>query len=600
MGGGFDGLSVELPAVGETMYPNARVMETPAGHIMIYDDTPGAERVMIMHSSGAGVEMRADGSLLMKTENNKIESVAGSSTLIVEGDVTMQVNGNMQTKVAGDYEMDVSGDYSITVNGKKTENITGSSRENVQGTRSSTVKGPRSNITLGQQTDVSLGGMNQIVKGNFQQSVQGDYTVSVSATYKMSGEDFIASAENMNLAASDLSAFGASGTLGGSGMVHYGSSFYGETFHGDLDGTADQAVTADVTNSQNYPENQTGSASGYSVTNNSDASANADATLMTEYLTKSAYGKVSVTIDEGDFLKNTIDRSEANGDVSDKELSTREVRSKLRDPANLSNSIFVGNAVSAGKISNNYARSVPASIDRVRNRTASIRSPSEPINATLARTERIQPAKNLNLSKFVPDPNYDVNRISDSTVVNGKLELNKGIRLVRFLGGTGDKATLAHIPTREERLSVARQLSMHARVLRTIVEDRGEFKDYRLIVAEGLYKKGPNETITSGSINDLARKGQAVVYELHNEAGVPDLERTFDLADYWKDTINFEKLILSYDTFDPSGNLTAQIILVMPEIDTNYNLVNRRYANNLETLYNNNSQGLELIEITSA
>ena len=43
-------------------------------------------------------------------------------------------------------------------------------------------------------------------------------------------------------------------------------------------------------------------------------------------------------------------------------------------------------------------------------------------------------------------------------------------------------------------------------------------------------------------------KGQAVVYELLDENGETNPEITFDLAAYWKDNLQFEKLILDYDT----------------------------------------------------
>ena len=130
-------------------------------------------------------------------------------------------------------------------------------------------------------------------------------------------------------------------------------------------------------------------------------------------------------------------------------------------------------------------------------------------------------------------------------------------------------------------------------------EHRGQFKDHRLVVVEGLYKPGPSEVPTSGSTNDRMTRGEAVVYELHDQTGKPDLAKTYDLALFWKDTLSFDELHLAYDTFDPSGELSGQIVLIMPTVDENYN-VGRRFENNLCTLYNGNIQGNELIEVISA
>ena len=131
--------------------------------------------------------------------------------------------------------------------------------------------------------------------------------------------------------------------------------------------------------------------------------------------------------------------------------------------------------------------------------------------------------------------------------------------------------------------------------MKSIMIDDDEYDEYRLVVAEGIYKAGKGETVTEGGINDLKSKGRCVVYELRNRQGKIDKKKTFDLAVWWKDSLQFEKMILTYDTFNIDGSLTAQIILVMPEVNSDYKV---SYNNEIETRFNNFVQSTnELVEV---
>ena len=179
--------------------------------------------------------------------------------------------------------------------------------------------------------------------------------------------------------------------------------------------------------------------------------------------------------------------------------------------------------------------------------------------------------------------------------ITSRVKLAPGITVAKFLGGYGDQVTLDHIATEEEKLDIAKHLYMQAQAMRTIDTHKGEFADFRLIVAEGLYKKSPDEILDINSINYSMSKGQAVVYELLDEYGEIGIEKTFDLAVFWKDNLQFEKLILDYDTYNPDGSINVQVILIMPEISAGWEL---DYSNKIETRFNNFVQSTnELIEI---
>ena len=90
-------------------------------------------------------------------------------------------------------------------------------------------------------------------------------------------------------------------------------------------------------------------------------------------------------------------------------------------------------------------------------------------------------------------------------------------------------------------------------------------------------------------------KGRAVVYELIDLKGDIAVEKTFNLAIYWKDNLNFDNMILDYDNYNPDGSLNAQIVLVMPEVIPPWSVT---YNNKIETRYNNINQVTgELLEV---
>jgi hypothetical protein len=182
--------------------------------------------------------------------------------------------------------------------------------------------------------------------------------------------------------------------------------------------------------------------------------------------------------------------------------------------------------------------------------------------------------------------------------ITSKTKLAPGITMATFLGGVGDPVTLTHILEENERLILAKQYALHANAMKTIngAEAVDEFKDFRLQVVEGLYRPEDSEDLDiSDGVNYLMSKGRAVVYELIDLRGDIAVEKTFNLAIYWKDNLNFDKMILDYDNYNPDNSLNAQIILIMPEVIPPWSVT---YSNKIETRYNNINQVTgELLEV---
>jgi hypothetical protein len=193
---------------------------------------------------------------------------------------------------------------------------------------------------------------------------------------------------------------------------------------------------------------------------------------------------------------------------------------------------------------------------------------------------------------YIPDPAYNP---EFQEKITARTKLAPGITMAKFLAGYGDNANLNHIANDSEKLRLAKQYVLHAQAMLSVSKNDSEFEDFRLVVAEGLYRPAPGEELLDGSINDSLKKGYAVVYELLDDNGFNAVEKTFDLAVYWKDTLQFDKMILDYDTYDPNGKLNAQIILIMPKIFDPWRVT---YSNTFETRFNNYVQATnELIEI---
>jgi len=578
------------------------VNESQSGHVIEIDDTAGGERILIRHRTGAGIEMRSDGTIVINTTANRITVVQGDENVQIEGNANIQYNGNLNVEVTGDYNLDVGGNYNVFVAGDLKEGIDGSHRNTTRGPVASVAMGPRSETTKGSKVVTQLGGVTDVVKGERKNITEGEVICSSSGQFKISSEErTLMSSPDINIAATNLSVFGATGTMGGENMIMYTRNMYAgqtvyatsmqaETFHGDLNGASA------VTRSQSYGENVT---SGGSITNTAvdeEATAIPTSTLLNKYLDEGAYGAPKVKVDVDDKLLNSLDRTIGTGNVTNKPLTTGEVRSKLRDNGTLNNTEFTASQIAAGKLNPEYPTASPSSIGRVEGPNPSKQShevfigPAGKSLVMAKSTFTPNPSNNL---KYMPSSLYNP---ENAKVINAGLKLAKGVPLAKFLGGKGEKTNLNHL-TAAERRQVARNLSPQAEAVRRINVNEGKFKDKRLIVVEGLYKQGAAEKLEADSLNQLATNGQVVVYQLLGLDGRPDIPGMFDMAVYWKDNIQYDQLILDYDKFDPTGKLEAHVIVVQPNMPVDFDT---KYKKQIKTLFNGNVQSANsLVEIKS-
>ena len=86
-----------------------------------------------------------------------------------------------------------------------------------------------------------------------------------------------------------------------------------------------------------------------------------------------------------------------------------------------------------------------------------------------------------------------------------------------------------------------------------------------------------------------------IYYQVIGQNGQIDFEKTFEVAEYWKDFVEYKKIILDYDEYNTDGSLTASIGLLMPSIPESFDVA---FEKKVETQFNNQLQSRgELIEI---
>jgi len=618
LGGGDDDLDLTA-LLGDTeyeatsQYSRVQVQETQSGHVIVLDDTPGGETVLFKHRSGSGIEMRPDGTIVLRTMNHLVTSVGGTGAIIIEGDVNLSAQ-NVRLDASGDMNIKVGGDLTYNVGGDIKINADGSYRESIGVNKGSIVKGNNSSAVLGTTTDTILGNENHIVKGNYNNSIEGTNIVASKGIMRTSSQSEInVSAPSTNIAAADLAVFGSSGTIGGKEVVMYAdnihatdritsdASMHAITFHGSLAGKAAFAAAAD----QAAVAPPGAGAGGGTLVDSSGVlkiTEQPTADILSEYLTKSTRGIKKVTIDTGDLLKQKMDLSTDTGGKSKRIPTIDEARAQLMEEKTVNDAKYVATLAKWEVIDDGYAKAVPPGIGRSNSGGGSV--------SHAPRDKQVGNAIGQNRDKYVsgdraaaplsPPSRYFADALVDSgpLSINSQTLVGPSITIGTFLGGRGNKSTLNHVATFKERQDIARYLSLQAEIIKLVRNDTGRFEDFRIKVHTGIYKPGPGEELTEGGILDLHRTGRAVTYRLVDEKNEDYPEVTYDFAEYLAEYIfTFDTIRLSYDQFDPdSDRIFSRVTFVLPEIGPNYEASTA--SGKLETFYNiKKLSGSDLIEV---
>ena len=349
-----------LPLLG-SQYPKNNVKETEGGHVFEMDDTPGNHRIVILHSSKAGIEIRPDGTVIISSgaEGNKVEIVGNDHKMIVERNGDVHYKGNLNFKVDGDMNLEVGGNLKTKIHGNEISTIDGNFKQTVEKSHTTEIKKNRAQYVLGVNTDISLDNKETHIKGNETKFVEGTVDYNTGDTLTLTSEgSIVVSANTTNIAGNTVSLVGKQGTIGGESVTHYGRNYFGTsatfekgvtapTFKGDLNGLA--VAMGPITN----------------IPTNTTQTVEPTTAIMNDYLLNSSLGIRKVNIDADKIINNAINVEADFGDITTRRLDSAEARSKLRDNNNYNNSKFRGSLVNDGILSASASLGTPEEIGRV-------------------------------------------------------------------------------------------------------------------------------------------------------------------------------------------------------------------------------------------
>ena len=596
VGGSVKNVDLEVEPAASTQYGMADIRETASGHVIEFNDTPGGERILFRHKTGAGVEVRPDGTVLVVSTKNKVEVCHGSNEVIVEGEANLSYKGNLTLNVTGDFNVNCR-DYNVHARGSKTEQVDNNSKTSVFGNYGNSVSGTFVQSIAGNTTNLTLGTQTLVTKGDLVVATEGSQEiVSKGPSIYTSEEQINLSSPDINIVAKDIAVAGNRGTIGGGSTVHYGSSF-----HGDLKGTADAArrlggAGISIFNSVGtLLVDGSGASGGGSITHTSTA--NPTEGMTNSYLTVSDRGIRKVHIDVDDYLKNQL---------LVRKYTTEEVRSKMREQTNRDFAEFTAYQVASGVLNANYANTAPGEFGQI-SVTSKAQSQRGVNNLGqvrgIAQVQKFKTGERKVKWNIVPELKFKNNILG--TVTTNTL-INHDTSIGRFIG-TDDHGKFNAL-TNANKSQLAKNYFVMSEMMKVVSNSNHtptEFESYSLEVIEGYYAPetygiGPpgklqEEKLTANSILDLRNKGRALVFELRDQKGKIDLEATFALAIAWSEVGYFDKLTLDYDSYDPFGDLNVQLILEIPNITS---FTDIRFKRNVQTLFNNNVQSNDaLVEI---
>lgn len=402
LGGGALGVSLDLEDQEPSRFPFNQVKETSSGHVISYDDTPGGERILIKHRKGAGVEIRADGSVIISATKNKVEVTGGDQTVIVEGNGQLIYNGNLDLKVTGDFNLDVGGDYNVNVNGDVNTSVRKNNNTTVGLNTAYTTKGTATYKTVEHEARLVLGNEDHIVKGYWKNNIGAELEMFTANRFQVSAEEeFAMSALQGVITATDISVLGMKGVIGGEkvemtspvymgpkGAVPFtsGASFYG-SFHGQaLEAIkskyahkAENAKTAQLASKKKGGQPSGGAPD---VPKNMESLTPAKPIPKTDavagILSDGHLSIKPIIIDEDDALSKAILLRDDYAGLFEKEPTINEIRSSLRDPANqkLLNDddiIITSKLLQVNKLNASWSNPVPAKVGRIAKKDVSPR-----------------------------------------------------------------------------------------------------------------------------------------------------------------------------------------------------------------------------------
>ena len=248
------GINFDLPYASPSVFPFNQANTTPSGHSFEIDDTPGNERVLIKHHTGAGVELKQDGSVLVASRSHQVQVVGADHELVVSGQGNLVYDGNLNLIVNGDYNIDVGGTMSVSVGGNFNHSTHGSYTTETGDIHSTIVRGNKDTKVYGDTFDFYCGDVKVVGKKDIRTIANKDLISNAGRHVRSTAEEGITLVSGVQtiLTSKDMVIAAPTGKIGGEKM-HYTGVLYtgpdddngsGTVFQGNLVGRALEAWTS--------------------------------------------------------------------------------------------------------------------------------------------------------------------------------------------------------------------------------------------------------------------------------------------------------------------------------------------------------------------
>jgi len=248
------GINFDLPYASPSVFPFNQANTTPSGHSFEIDDTPGNERVLIKHHTGAGVELKQDGSVLVASRSHQVQVVGADHELVVSGQGNLVYDGNLNLIVNGDYNIDVGGTMSVSVGGNFNHSTHGSYTTETGDIHSTIVRGNKDTKVYGDTFDFYCGDVKVVAKKDIRTIAKKDLISNAGRHVRSTAEEGITLVSGVQtiLTSKDMVIAAPTGKIGGEKM-HYTGVLYtgpdddngsGTVFQGNLVGRALEAWTS--------------------------------------------------------------------------------------------------------------------------------------------------------------------------------------------------------------------------------------------------------------------------------------------------------------------------------------------------------------------
>ena len=254
-------VNLDVPIASPSIYPFNQANETPSGHSFELDDTPGNERILIKHHSGAGIELKPDGSVLLSAKSNQVQVVGGTQNIIVQGPGELTYDGDLNMNVNGNYNLHVGGTFNVDVGANHNHSVHGTQITEVGDIHQTIVRGNKDVKVYGDTNELNVGNRRVIAKKDIE-LLSRDFLTHSNRRQNHTAVDYITSSSGKGTTISSEKTIitGRYGKVGGEHFHHIGSLFTGPSsddqkdpkndqgqktvFHGNLIGRALESWTS--------------------------------------------------------------------------------------------------------------------------------------------------------------------------------------------------------------------------------------------------------------------------------------------------------------------------------------------------------------------